>query len=224
MSRTHLFALAPPEPSTREVVAEYNNRVDHFCEQWVGRGEAPGQNNRGSDIRELHDIAGCGRRDKHGEPIYGSWCGIGSSAMCVLATGTRDKRFVPFEVSRGAIRFVKNVGKAGSFIVKPRTWMPGTVFKGDLDPALMEHALAIAWMRFGSWVGAGHVALRPKYNPVTDEMTVWNPNVPPPVSVRNELNDRLNLALIPGQAVCHYRTLPGSKWRKSLSCIATLVP
>ena len=221
--RDHLYVVGATEPSRADIVALYNQRVDHHCQAWIGRGEAPGQNNRGIDVRELHDISGVGRRDKHGNPKWGAWCGIGSSAMCVLATGTRDRRFVPFVPHRGAIRFVKNVGAAGGFIVKPRRWMPGTKFKGELDPELMEHALAIAWMRFGSWTGAGHVALRPRYNPVTDEMTFWNPNVSPPVATRNELNDRYDLNLIRGQAVCHYRTLPGSKWRKSLSCVATLL-
>ena len=212
------LTIAPKD--TRNLFILYGEAVERRCEYWEGKGEARGQNNMGPWIDRLHQVSGIGRVDRKGDRIYGPWCGLGSSAVCVEAANEMGIQ-VPFTLSRGAQRFVKNVGKDGQFIVRPRLGF--TRYKGDLDPMLMEHALAIAWHRHGSWVGAGHVELNPRYNPITDEMTSWSPNTSPPAAVRKNLNERLELNLVRGQAVWHRRFRTGKQWRKDLSCIATLM-
>ena len=213
------ITIAPKD--TRNLFILYGEAVERILMGWEGRGEARGQNNRGPWIEKFHRISGVGRVDKHGNYIPGSWCAVGSSAACVQAAIDMSIR-MPFVPHRGAQRFVKNVGgKAGQFIVKPRLGF--TRYKGDLDPMLMEHALAIAWHRHGSWVGAGHVELNPRWNPITDEMTSWSPNTSPPAAVRKNLNKRLELNIVRGQAVWHRRVRTGKQWRKDLSCIATLM-
>ena len=218
MTRDHLYVIDPL--AKRNSLILYGEAVERRCQHWEGKGEARGQNNMGPWIEKMHRVSGVGRVDREGLYIPGPWCGVGSTAMCVEAARECGHP-VPFVPSRGAQRFVKNVGKSGSFIVKPRAGF--TRYKGELNLALMEHALAIAWHRHGSWIGAGHVELLPRYNPITDEMTSWSPNTSPPLSVRNELNERLELNLVRGQAVWHRRVRTGKQWRKDLSCIATLM-
>lgn len=222
------LAVGPREPSPADIVRIYDSNVDRACERWEGRGEAVNPlgrvwNNCGPDIDEQLLISGVGRRNADGSSKGGPWCGVGASTMCVLGTGTRDPRFAPFKMHAGAKQVARNLAKVGGYIVKPQTWTRWGTWKGDLDVEAMELALLIVWHRGDETMrGNGHVGVRPRYNPVTRTMSFWNPNASPQTAQRNEMNERLGLSLIKGQAVWHYRVLPEANWRKRLWGIATL--
>lgn len=181
-------------------------------------------NNRGPHIDYMLQVSGVGRRDENGRSIGGNWCGVGTSAACTIATPQKDPRFVPFVLHAGAKRVVKNLGAVGSFIVKPQIWTKWGSYKGTLDPERMEWALLVAWHRGfdpqTKW--PGHVEIIAWYDPVTDTLYTWAPNVAPKTFQRIEMTNRLGIELVAKQAVWHLRVHAHGSWRRRLSCISTL--
>ncbi len=207
------------------LVHYFTQRVRERAEAWESLGEDAGRNNRGPEIDRMLHISGVGRRDKNGHSKGGPWCAVGASTMLVEAAGG-DARFAPFAPHRGAKKLTRNCGEAGSFIVKPQRWsIRRKTWKGALDPDRMAHAMFVAWhrgvTRETAW--SGHIEIVDHYEPDTDTLHTWAPNVAPSVIKRMDLMHRYRPKKFgPKQAVWHLRTHGAGSWRRRLYAIATL--
>jgi hypothetical protein len=224
------IALAARESPNQ--VREYTRAVRSSCRRWIGRGELPGQNNRGGDVDELLAIAGVGQRDKHGRSKGGPWCGVGSSAQLVL--GARHLVIpCPIQVHAGAKALGRNTAAAGSYVIEPRGWtvLGGGTFEGVVDPERLAGALIVVWhrgtTRETAW--SGHVEIVLGYDAATDTLITWAPNVDP-IRADGRVRDRdavaqlaaLGITCAPGQALTHVRFHRAGSWRRKLYCVSTL--
>ncbi len=212
------LTITPHEPEN--LLKRYRREVRAAASSWVGRGELAGRNNRGPGIDEMLAVSGVGRRDREGHSVGGPWCGVGTSAMLTL--GARAMAWIapPFPLHAGAKRLGRNAGEFGRFVVAPRGWtiLGGGTYRGD--PGIDESALIVVWhrglTRETAW--SGHVEIVSHYEPETDSLFTFAPNVVPGRAARG----LHGLTIAPGQAVWHQREHSKGRWRRKLYAIAAV--
>lgn len=101
------------------------------AKQCLGQGE-DGGNNVGPWLSHIREVAG-----KPGKPLPGgAWCAAFVS-YCLVISAEKLGESLPFDVSAGARRLYKNIGKAGSFPNIPQMgdvacWRRGQGWQGHV--------------------------------------------------------------------------------------------
>ena len=180
---------------------------------FFGLGEvsgAPRKNNRGPAIDYWRRNDGTGK----GPGGAGSWCAVAPSAAQQIAATELGLK-VPWEASRGAKRFARNMAKAGSWAAVPSR-VYGLAPNWRYDEGDVPIGSLIAWHRGPPgrrdlrW--QGHVETWIEYDPKSDTLTTISANV----------NNRVDAA---GRrfAVIDYRRQKNGAWRRRLYGVASPV-
>lgn len=141
-----------PEPPPRKDWCQFGEDVLHIARQEIGNGEV-GANNRGKHVRKYLG----GKEGQAWCAAFVSYCIEQGAAYC----GVQQ----PVKRAHGAKKLFHRIGKAGSFVERPR---PGDV---------------VCWHRgrVGSW--QGHIGIVESYDAATDTMTTIEGNRGPYPSV-----------------------------------------
>jgi len=129
----------------------------------------------------------------------------------------------PCKLSAGAGRLVKNLGKAGDYVIPVQLWGRWTRYTGPLSAREGNRVLLWAWHRGKNerqkW--QAHIEVGLSFDPETDTLTTVAGNVVPGVEARNDLL-AVGIVPAPGQALVHVRRHRNGAWRKRLLAAAAV--